>query len=97
MAGPGKLAAVVDETAVPARRRLTVEGKPVEVPVDALGSPLVLFERGTETRGPGSGGAKSPTPLSENLTGSCPLPGGPTGRPSESIVFWKWLSSYSIM
>jgi hypothetical protein len=41
------LAAVVNETPVAARRRLTVEGRPVEVPVDAFRARLVLFERGT--------------------------------------------------
>ena len=41
------LAGVVNETTSPARRRLTVEGKAVEVPVGACRARLVLFERGT--------------------------------------------------
>ena len=41
------LAAVVNETPADARRRLIVEGKPVEVPVGAFRARLVLFERGT--------------------------------------------------
>jgi hypothetical protein len=41
------LAACVNETPAPARRRLTVEGKPYVVPVDAFRGRLVLFERGT--------------------------------------------------
>jgi hypothetical protein len=39
--------ACVNETPSPARRRVVVEGKPVEVPVEAFRSRLVLFERGT--------------------------------------------------
>jgi hypothetical protein len=41
------LAVVVNETPRPARRRLTLEGRPVEIPVDALGARLALFERGS--------------------------------------------------
>ncbi len=41
------LAGVVNETPIDARRRLTVEGKPVEIPVAAFRGRLVLFERGT--------------------------------------------------
>ena len=41
------LAAVVNETPVDARRRVTVEGRLVEIPVAALRGRLVLFERGT--------------------------------------------------
>ncbi|MGE5127184.1 MAG: hypothetical protein ACM3PV_12905 [Betaproteobacteria bacterium] len=41
------LAGVVNETPVDARRRLTVEGRLVEIPVGAFRGRLVLFERGT--------------------------------------------------
>lgn len=41
------LAVVVNETAADARRRLTVAGRAWEVPVGALRSRLVLFDRGT--------------------------------------------------
>ena len=41
------LAAVVNETPVAARRRLTIEGTPVEIPVAGFRARLVLFERGT--------------------------------------------------
>jgi hypothetical protein len=41
------LVACVNETPAPARRRVLVEGKPVEIPVDAFRSRLVLFERPT--------------------------------------------------
>ena len=41
------LVACVNETAAPARRRVLVEGRPVEIPVEAFRSRLVLFERGT--------------------------------------------------
>jgi hypothetical protein len=41
------LAVVVNEGAEDARRRLTVEGRAVEIPVPAGRSRLVLFERGT--------------------------------------------------
>ena len=41
------LAGVVNETPADARRRLTVEGKPIEIPVGAFRGRLVLFERGT--------------------------------------------------
>ena len=41
------LVACVNETPAPARRRVLVEGQPVEIPVEAFRSRLVLFERGT--------------------------------------------------
>lgn len=41
------LAVCVNETGVDARRRLTIEGRAVEIPVAAERSRLVLFERGT--------------------------------------------------
>ena len=41
------LVACVNETPSAARRRVIVEGKPVEIPVEALRSRLALFERGT--------------------------------------------------
>jgi hypothetical protein len=41
------LAVCVNETAVDGRRRVTVEGRAVEIPVPAGRSRLVLFERGT--------------------------------------------------
>ncbi len=41
------LVGVVNETPEPARRRLTVEGRTVVVPVGALGARLALFERGS--------------------------------------------------
>jgi hypothetical protein len=41
------LVACVNETPSAARRRVFVEGKPVDVPVEALRSRLALFERGT--------------------------------------------------
>lgn len=41
------LAVAVNESAADARRRLTVEGRTVEIPVPAGRSRLVLFERGT--------------------------------------------------
>ena len=41
------LVGVVNETPDPARRRLTVEGRSVLVPVAAFGARLALFERGT--------------------------------------------------
>jgi hypothetical protein len=41
------LVACVNETPTPARRRVVLEGKPVEIPVEAFRSRLVLFERGT--------------------------------------------------
>jgi hypothetical protein len=41
------LIACVNETPTAARRRVLVEGKPVEIPVEAYRSRLVLFERGT--------------------------------------------------
>jgi hypothetical protein len=40
------LVACVNETPRPARRRVLVDGKPVDVPVEAYRSRLVLFERG---------------------------------------------------
>jgi hypothetical protein len=41
------LVACVNETASTARRRVFVDGKPVEIPVEAYRSRLALFERGT--------------------------------------------------
>ena len=41
------LVGVVNETPEPARRKLTVEGRSVVVPVGALGARLALFERGS--------------------------------------------------
>jgi hypothetical protein len=41
------LAVCVNETPVAARRRLVVEGRPFEVPVEAFRSRLALFERAT--------------------------------------------------
>jgi hypothetical protein len=41
------LVACVNESPAPARRAVVVEGKTVQIPVDALRSRLVLFERGT--------------------------------------------------
>ena len=41
------LVACVNETPSAARRRVVVEGRPVEIPVEALRSRLVLFEKGT--------------------------------------------------
>ena len=41
------LAVCVNETPAAARRRVLVEGRPVEIPVEALRSRLVLFEKGT--------------------------------------------------
>jgi hypothetical protein len=40
------LAVCVNETPAAARRRLVVEGRPVDIPVEAFRSRLVLFERG---------------------------------------------------
>ena len=41
------LVACVNETPSAARRRVVVEGRPLEVPVEPFRSRLVLFERGT--------------------------------------------------
>jgi hypothetical protein len=41
------LVTCVNETPAAARRRVVVEGQPVEIPVEAFRSRLVLFERGT--------------------------------------------------
>jgi hypothetical protein len=41
------LVVCVNESSSPARRRVTVEGKAVGIPVEAFRSRLVLFERGT--------------------------------------------------
>jgi hypothetical protein len=41
------LVTCVNETSSPARRRVVVEGRPVEVPVEPFRSRLVLFERGS--------------------------------------------------
>ena len=41
------LAVCVNESAVDGRRRLTIEGRAIEIPVPAGRSRLVLFERGT--------------------------------------------------
>jgi hypothetical protein len=41
------LVACVNETPAGTRRRLVVDGKPVEIPVEAFRSRLALFERGT--------------------------------------------------
>jgi hypothetical protein len=41
------LVAVVNESAEAARRRVTLEGRSVEIPLPALGARLLLFERGT--------------------------------------------------
>jgi hypothetical protein len=41
------LVACVNETPSSARRRVVVEGRPVDIPVEALRSRLVLFEKGT--------------------------------------------------
>jgi hypothetical protein len=41
------LVTCVNETPSAARRRVVVEGRPVEIPVAAFRSRLVLFERGT--------------------------------------------------
>jgi hypothetical protein len=48
LAAPKALLVVcVNETPSAARRRVTVEGRPVDVPVEGYRSRLVLFERGT--------------------------------------------------
>jgi hypothetical protein len=41
------LVACVNETPLPARRRVLVEGRPVEIPVEPYRSRLALFEKGT--------------------------------------------------
>ena len=41
------LVACVNETPSAARRRVVVEGRPVDIPVEAFRSRLVLFEKGT--------------------------------------------------
>jgi hypothetical protein len=41
------LVVVVNETPVPARRTLKLEGRTVAIPVAALGARLALFERGS--------------------------------------------------
>ncbi len=41
------LAVCVNETPQATRRRVVVEGRPIEIPVGSLRSRLVLFERGT--------------------------------------------------
>jgi hypothetical protein len=41
------LVVCVNETPAPARRRVFVEGRSIEIPVEALRSRLVLFEKGT--------------------------------------------------
>ena len=41
------LVACVNETPSPSRRRVVVEGRPIEIPVEGLRSRLVLFERAT--------------------------------------------------
>jgi hypothetical protein len=41
------LVACVNETPAPARRRVVLDGRPFEIPVPALRSRLVLFQRGT--------------------------------------------------
>jgi hypothetical protein len=41
------LVVCVNETPSPARRRVVVEGRPVDIPVEALRSRLVIFEKGT--------------------------------------------------
>ena len=47
LASKSVLVACVNETPSSARRRVVVEGRPVEIPVVAFRSRLVLFERGT--------------------------------------------------
>jgi hypothetical protein len=47
LAPKAALVACVNETPRPVRRRVLVDGKPVDVPVEAYRSRLVLFERGT--------------------------------------------------
>jgi hypothetical protein len=47
MAPKAVLVVCVNETPSAARRRVVVEGRPIEIPVEAFRSRLVLFERGT--------------------------------------------------
>ena len=47
MAPKAVLFVVVNETPVPARRTLKLEGRTVAIPVPALGARLAVFERGS--------------------------------------------------